>query len=271
MVICSLQGVAYGAVAAALIPLQFLYTLNDEPRLQHYHVSLDIFHQAWALVSQLVFPIASPGPMDVLFRRIVPVEWAAGALALALCVILLLRGSARSRFLIIWAAAALSPFTLWDAAVESPRYVYMAAIPLAIGVGILTTSAMALLEPRHFRAGARAFIVLVLVVISAVGAYTTIKRNEAFQDSAIPYEILATRLKDAVPTVPHGSRIVIHNSVLNLFWIWPKVTVQTAYRDSSLSVVTVRPNSAPPEHQPGDVDVYYLAGSRSFTLKPPSP
>ncbi len=180
-----LRAVAYGAVAAALIPPQFMFTLDDEPRLQKYHISLDIAHQVWALASQLVLPLAAPDPMDVPFSRISDVQWAAGAVALAIGAALLLFGTWRLRLLVVWALAAMSPFTLWDLKVESPRYAYMASIPLAILLGILVMNAVALPRPRHLRMAATGAVVLMLALVAGAGAYGTIARNESFQDSAL--------------------------------------------------------------------------------------
>ncbi len=265
-----LRTVAYGAVAATLIPPQFMFTLNDEPRLQKYHFSLDIAHQVWALASQLVLPLAQPDPMDVPFSRISDVQWAAGAVALAIGAALLVFGTWRLRLLVVWALAAMSPFTLWDLKVESPRYAYMASIPLAILVGILVMNAAVLTRPRYLRLAVTGALVLMLTTVASVGSYATIARNESFQDSAYPYQVLGTRLKDTLPAVPHGSRIVVHNCALKLFWIWPQITVEAEYRDPTLEVVSVAPKAAAPPARPGDIDVYYQPSSQSFTLAAPS-
>lgn len=260
---------AYGAVAAALIPPQFMFTLDDEPRLQKYRFSVDIAHQVWALSSQLVLPLAPPNPMDVPFSRISDLQWAAGGVAMAIGAALLLFGTWRLRLLVVWALAAMSPFTLWDLKVESPRYAYMASIPFAILVGILVMNAVTLARPRYLRLAATGLVVLMLGVVAGAGAYGTITRNESFQDSAYPYQVLGTRLKDTLPAVPHGSRIVVHNCALKLFWIWPQITVEAEYRDPTLKVVNVAPQASPPPPRPGDIDVYYQPSSQSFTLAAP--
>ena len=67
------------------------------------------------------------------------------------------------------------------------------------------------------------------------------KRNESFQDGAYPDQLLATRLKTALPSgASRVTRIVIHNCSLQLSCIWPQKTVEAEYRDPSLKVVTVR-------------------------------
>ncbi|HEX5369243.1 MAG TPA: hypothetical protein VFY10_07495 [Dehalococcoidia bacterium] len=261
---------AYGLVAVLLIPPQFMFTLDDEPRLRRYHLSLDVLHQGWALTSQLVLPLARSNPMDVPLSRISDAQWAGGALAIAAGVALLIFGTWRMRLLVVWLAAALSPFVLWDIKVESPRYVYMAGIPLAIIVGILTTEALARLKRPYLRITATGFVVAALAVMSVVGVYVTNQRNNDFERSARPYHVLATGLKQELPDLPHGARVVIHDGVWNAFWVWPQVTVQAEYRDTSLRVVSVPPNFAAPPPQPGDIQVYYRATTGSFTTAAPS-
>ena len=75
--------VIYAAVVAALAPLQFMYTLDDEPRLADYSFGPHVLEQAWALTSQMVLPLATGSPLALSFQAIGPVQWAAGAIAIA--------------------------------------------------------------------------------------------------------------------------------------------------------------------------------------------
>ena len=152
---------------------------------------------------------------------------------------------------------------------ESPRYVYMASIPMAIMLGILATNLVAMAQRRYLKLATVGVVVALISVVAIVGSVTTIKRNESFQDGAAPYQVLGTRLRAALPSVPSGSRIVIHNCSLQLFWIWPQVTVEAEYRDPTLKVVNVPPQVAPPPARPGDIDVYYLPASETFSMAPP--
>ncbi|HWO73679.1 MAG TPA: hypothetical protein VNN21_08975, partial [Dehalococcoidia bacterium] len=128
----SVRALAYGGFVAALLPLQFSHTLDDEPRLARYHMSSHVFDQTWALFSQLALPLADSNPMDVVVSTMPDEQRIAGAAAIAFCAIALVIGSGTMRFLAVWTAAALAPFTLWDMPVVGPRYVYMAAVPFAI-------------------------------------------------------------------------------------------------------------------------------------------
>jgi hypothetical protein len=219
-----------------------------------------------------VLPLAPTNPMDVPFSQISNVQWAAGAMAIAVGAVLMLLGTWRMRLLVFWLIAALSPFTPLDLEMASPRYVYMASIPLAVLVGIVTMNALALFQKPYARIASTGLVIVALAAMSVFGASVTTKRNNDFAVSARAYEVLGTRLKDVLPRVPAGSRIVIHDGdgVWNLFWLWPQVTVQAAYRDPTLQVVSVPPNYPPPGHLQGDINVYYLPGPGSFTLNAPS-
>src|SRR5688572_11731111 len=120
----AVRAFAYGAIILALLPLQFMFTPDDEPRLALFGIGWHMPGQAWALASQLALPLADANPMDVPEVWMSDTQFAAGAALLAVLGLCVLAGSGKVRFLALWVMAALVPFTLWNVEVVAPRYVY---------------------------------------------------------------------------------------------------------------------------------------------------
>lgn len=226
---------AYGLPTVALVPLQFSYSVDDEPRLASYAFGRHVIDQLWALSGQLTLPLNAGGEMARGFASFSELEWGAGALGVMLGLSLLLFGSGRGRFFILWVALALAPFALWEIPFTAPRYVYMAAAPFAIIVAWLLMSCWQLLDPRLRLASAIASVTA-LVILGAIAGY---ERNRDWRQSTEPYRVLAQGLKQAVPQVEPGSRLVIYYGVWDGFNLWPEVVVRTVYRDASLNAVSV--------------------------------
>ena len=262
------RAAAYGFVAMVLIPPQFLFTLDDEPRLAKYHVSFGIATQVWALASQLVMPLARSNPMDVPFASMGDVQWAAGFAAIALGAWLLIVGSPRTRFLVFWAAAALAPFALWNLDVVAPRYVYMAAVPFSILVGLGAEQVLMMSKRVGVEPLGIAMVAATALAVVAGGSLATFERDRDFERAIYPFEILATRLKESVPEIPPGSRVVILNGIWDYFPVWPQVVVDAEYRDPTLTVVNVPPEltgTGWPQPQPNDVVIYYSTTTGQFS------
>lgn len=263
---------AYALPLLALTPLQFMFTLEDEPRLADYHLGTHVFEQAWVLTAQLSLPLHSQAPLAEPLSTYSTAQWTAGALTLATGLILLLAGSWLMRLLVVWTAAALAPFTLWDLDYTAPRYVYMAAVPFSIAVAWLASAAWQALPRRfgvHYVALAGALpLLLVAAVLSAGG---TLERNQAWHQSSEPFRVLAGGLKEALPQVNRYSRLVIYYGVWEDFPVWPRAVVRTIYGDPTLDVVNVRRERVEtdwPRRQYRDVVVYYV-GDR-FIVVPPA-
>jgi hypothetical protein len=256
--------VVYAAVVGALAPLQFMYTLDDEPRLADYSFGPHVLEQTWALTSQMVLPLATGSPLALSFQAIGPVQWAAGAIAIAAGGLLLLLGSWKMRLLAVWTAAALAPFTLWNIEWLSPRYVYMAAIPYSIILAWLLNAAFdALRHHRPLRVALAGGLVVVAAGAGAVSAQGTIARNDDWAASTEAYRILAQALPEAVPEVPPKSRIVIYYGIWQDFPLWPRVVVRTIYKDESIDVVSVdrrNVDASLPRREARDIVVYYSDG-----------
>lgn len=262
----------YAALVASLAPLQFMFTLDDEPRLADYAFGPHILEQTWALTSQLVLPLAEGSPLALSFRAIGPEQWAAGAVAIAAGVLLLVSGSWLLRLLAVWTAIALAPFTLWDIEWLSPRYVYMAALPYSI---LLAWGAAAMLQVlqrwRPAELAAAACVLVIALTAGAAGADTTIKRNQEWARSTEPFRILAEGMPAAVPELPPNARVLIYYGIWQDFPLWPRVVLRTVYRDESIDVISIdrrNVDTSFPRREARDVVVYYSGGR--FLLVPPS-
>ncbi|HLF78006.1 MAG TPA: hypothetical protein VJB57_11020 [Dehalococcoidia bacterium] len=256
--------VAYAGIAAALIPLQFMYTSDDEPRLADYTLGSHVFGQAWALTSQLALPITNGAPMSQSFASMDALQWVAGALAIAAGAVLLLIGSWRMRFLVVWAGLGIAPFTLWDVPYTAPRYVYFAAAPFAIAVSWLAYGAWQQVAPRlRFQSLQAVPVATIAVALAVVGGFASMERNETWERTTEPYRQLATSLKQAVPEVESGSRIIIYYGVWDGFTLWPDAVVQTIYKDPSLDAVNIPRQFSEddgPRRRANDIVVYYTDG-----------
>lgn len=261
--------VFYGAMAVALIPMQFTNNINDEPRLSAYSFGPHVVSRFWALASQLVLPISPSEPFDLVLSSIEPEQWGAGLLAIVAGGLLFLVGSRTSRFLVLWTALALAPFTLWDLSYTSPRYVYMAAVPYSV---VLSWAVVAVLsfavrgaaswKPRlpvaPVLTGAAAFG---LAFVLFIAGQSVLDRNDAWGRETEKYGLLADGFRRDLPDVPHGSRIII------LYGPWPDFwatsLAQTIYGDRSLRVVSVPPERVDgprPALKSNDLVLYFMGG-----------
>ena len=271
------RAVFYAVTVAALLPLQFQETLNDEPRLMTYELGPHMLTQAWALVSQMVLPITETTPVDVLLYKIPALQWSAGMVAIAAGVVMFAAGSMRLRFLLIWTAVALSPFTLWGVNYTSPRYVYMAALPYSI---VLAWSLVAAVShgfrlKAHLGRGSsvfvwasRAALASVVVLAAYASSQTLVERNRAWSVQAERYGQLVTALQGALPDVPPHSRLVIYYSPWPDFWATS--VVQSLYEDSTIRVINVRRErveSGLPARWPNDVVLFYT-GDKFIPMSP---
>jgi hypothetical protein len=258
----------YTVTVAALLPLQFMFTRNDEPRLIKYHLSWDIVEQSWALLAQLVLPLARSNPMDVPFTGISQLQWSAGAVAAVLGVLLFVTGSTLMRFLLLWILLALAPFALWDYDFVAPRYVYLAAAPFSVLTMVIAASIVERMRRSGTRRAATTAIVAAVSVMVALGAIGTIQRNREFERAIRPFELLGVGMKRAVPRIPPGARVVIYFGIWDHFSVWPAVVLQTVYRDPTLRVINVRPRDVRHTRPgPDDFPVYYVGGQ--FWRTPP--
>ena len=203
-----------------------------------------VFREYWALVSKLVLPVTD----SVTLGSITVVQWAAGAVAVACALAGVIFGSWRAWFLVGWIAAALAPFTLWEAPIAPARYVYMAAIPFSIVLSwfaLTVLRAMSRSRPLAWasRAGLApagyALATGAIVAALALSAMETMDRNEVFGRSAEPYRALAEDLPQVVPEVPIGSRFIIYYGVWDGSVVWQDAVVQTIYRDRSLRTLNI--------------------------------
>jgi len=263
-VLLGVRALAYGGFVAALLPLQLSHTLDDEPRLARYHLSGQVFEQTWALYSQLALPLADSNPMDVVVSTIPDEQWAAGAAAIGLCAAAFVAGSWTMRFLAVWTAAALAPFTLWDMPVVAPRYVYMAAVPFAMLLAAAASSLVSLAARLRLAPAAAGAALAALLAASVYGWDVTRERDQTWEEDIERFRVLATTMKQSYPELPHGTRLIINDGVWWRFWRWPEVTVQVIYRDPSLRVLNIAAGR-PYEPTPNDLILYYKDGRLSTT------
>jgi hypothetical protein len=215
--------------------------------------------QAWSLLSQLALPLANPNPMDVPEVLITDAQWAAGAALAAVLGLCFLFGSGRVRVMVLWVAAAIAPFTLWNIDNVAPRYVYLAAAPFAI---LVATLVQAVVERVHFRAVQLSFAAAAtagLLALSVFGYVQTQDRDGQWERATDDYRVLAHGLQAVREDVPSGSRIVVMDGPWLPYWYWPVATVRTIYRDPTLWAASVPPGW-PIEALPDDIVVYHSDG-----------
>jgi hypothetical protein len=258
---------AYGALVGVLLPVQFIFGTGSDPGFNAISFGLHMPTHLWALTSKLVLPLRD----GVGFSMIPDASWAAGAIAGSLSLAVLLFGSARLRFLVIWVLLALAPFTIWKTPIAPARYVYMAAVPFAILASwaivgsaerlMATRPWQRLVQPRLvLRLGAGAVAAVTIALLAGVFSSMTINRNAAFARDSETYRILADGLPQALPTVPKNSRVVIYYGIWTGLQIWPDAVVRTVYHDPTLSVLNVpraQVEAGFTRRSPRDLIVYY--------------
>jgi hypothetical protein len=276
---------AMAVVVAVLLPPQFMFTSDDEPRLAEYGFSLAAVQQVTALAAQLTLPLADPNvccdqaptdcsaaiqmvtncvkapPMDVPFAQMPSEEWLAGLGTLMIVLTLLLFGRGLLRFLAVWVACALAPFALWDLDVVAPRFVYMASVPFSMIIAILGYKLVSSLRRPRFRLPAAGLVAAGLCAAAVFGAVKTWERDADWKASTWRYEVLAKGLRETREDIPPGSRLIIYNGIWPYFYMWPQSVVQTVYEDPSIQVVNVRSGTAGPKALPEDVRLYYSKGA----------
>ena len=274
----ALRLLPYAALGVSVAVLQFTVGSVQETvapvviSLAEIGIGFHVFREYWALVAKLVLPVKD----GVSLEAIMSVQWAAGAIAIAAAAVSLVFASWRGWFLVAWLAAALAPFTLWEAPIAPARYLYMAAVPFAI---LLSWSAARLLAVvSHSRIFtwlrglglAPAGYAVVGIAIAAALAFAAVEskdRNDAFARSAEPYRALAEDLPRVLPEVPKGSRFVIYYGVWDGSVVWQDAVVQTIYRDRTLQTLNIdsaRTNSSAVAPQAKDIVVFYT--ERGFII-----
>jgi hypothetical protein len=261
---------AYAALGLGVTVLQFAVGTKGTPAremisLSEVAIGWHIFREGWALTAKLVLPIAD----GITLEKILPLQWAAGAVAAVTALFLLATGSRRAMFLVAWVALGLAPFTLWTAPIAPARYVYMAAVPFALlaSWGFVTAARYIARwgatgpAPRRLAVGvAGVAAAAVIVAGGAFSAVETIDRNEAFAREAEPYRILAQGLPKELPAVPSYSRLVLYYGVWDGSVLWQDAVVQTVYRDRTLRTTNIGRDDTDSFALPAlynDVAVYY--------------
>jgi hypothetical protein len=263
--------IAYGALGGSIALLQ-LYVGREADQapsivaLSRVEIGWHIPRQYWALAAKLALPLKD----GTMLADISPAEWAAGAVLILGCLALFVFGSGRARFLVAWAFLALAPFSLWSFPIAPARYVYMAALPLAVlAAWAAVTFWSATVEAGRRRptrwlswpaAALGAVLACATIAGLALGSAETIKRNDAFAASAEPYRRLAEDLPAALPKLPRNSRLVIYYGVWDGALIWQNAVVRTVYRDPTLNVLSVdssQTETSGPPRRFNDVIVYY--------------
>lgn len=222
--------VLVGAVSA--ISLYSLQLDNDYLKTESYGLGWHIFSHFWAYVGRLMYPIGAEGGTE----RFWLVHRILGAILVAGGLYFLARGPNLARFLALWVAFALIPYTLWTDWTP-PRYTYLAAVSFAIGVSLLAVKAfdrIANIDLRWARIGAA--VALAAAVIPAITQ--TADQNGAFAFGADRYRLLVTELQRVLPSVPPGSQIYIVRGSWTHEWdnvVWLPAIARTLYGNASLT------------------------------------
>ena len=273
-----LRVLPYAALGITIGVLQFTVGSVQETvapvviSLAEIGIGWHILREYWALVAKLVLPVRD----GVSLEAILSVQWAAGAIAIAVALASAYFASWRGWFLVAWIAAALAPFTLWEAPIAPARYLYMAAVPFSVllawstAAGVVALSRSGLMRRTAALGLAPAGYALIAVAVALVlifSARETLERNDAFAASAEPYRALAEDLPRVLPDVPTGCRFVIYYGVWDGAVVWQDAVVQTIYRDRTLRTINIdsaRTNSNVISPQPKDIVIFYT--ERGFIL-----
>jgi hypothetical protein len=278
------RGFAYGAFGLSMTVLQLTVGKTEQDAeavisLSKLGFGWHIPRDFWALTSKLVLPLTD----GVGIETISALQWMAGAIALAAAAGLLIFGTRRVKLLVLWAALALLPFSVWTAPIAPARYTYMAAVPFAILLSwaVVTFAAAvgrmrALGTAHRFQLGpvVAAAAIAGLAALGGLSARTTMDRNEAWAREAAPYEILAEELPAALPDVSSNSRLVIYYGVWRDFVVWQDAVVQTIYRDRTLKTMNIDRDgvdTAELHRRPNDVVIYYTEQGFLVPDATPSP
>jgi hypothetical protein len=231
--------------------------------------------QAWALMSQLVLPLAEAKPIDVMFASMPEAQWGAGLAAAAAGLIAFLAGSMKLRFYLLWLGCALAPFTLWELNQAGPRYVYLAALPFAIvlawcvvGLGASLAASMSRLPPlaRAFARPVSGLAIAACFIASLVFCGREIQaRNGAWTRQVANYGVLADGLQAELPEPKPGTRIVILNGQWTNFWA--TATARAIYGERNLSVIVVLPEHVSlPRPAPTERDILLRFTGSEFVI-----
>jgi hypothetical protein len=269
------RAVPYAALALTLVPLQFLASDTNQ-QLSGVRFGWHMPEHFWALTSKLVLPV----PEGITFADISAEQWTAGGVAIGAIGLALVFGSQQLRFLALWLAIGLAPFTTWTLPIAPARYLYMAAVPFAIVAAWLvimaidwlrrTAPAVRLAPNLAASMAVTGVSVLALAFLGGAGASITQERDEAWGRDTEPYRILADGLKAAAPQVPKGGRVIIYYGIWNTYHVWPDAVAKTIYKDPTVSVLNVPRalvESAGPTRSAKDVVLFYTG--RGFIRSAP--
>jgi hypothetical protein len=245
----ALRAAGFGAIAVSIVAIQVLLP-PSAARMESVTLGQHMLKNYWGLLSKLVLPVPDGiGVVDVALS-----QWIAGLIAGVVGVLLLALGERRVRFLVLWTALGLVPFSTWAIGIVPARYVYLGAVPfsilfawfiVAVWQTVINAQAWEVISRR--RAVRPAFVALAIVLLTSgivLSIHETHSRHLAFGRETEKYRILAVRLPEALPHVPPGATIVVYDGIWEMQALWPDAVVQTIYGDRTLRLLNV-----PPEHE----------------------
>lgn len=210
-----------------------------------YSPDMHIGQNLWWLLARLGAPLeVGRGPTVTAAGHI------GAALLLAGAIMVLIRGSNRARFLVLWTAIALTPLTLWLPSLLVGRFTYMASAPFAILLalgGAAAASWSAAVLPRavpRWATGAA----LAAGAVAVLGPLT-LEQNRDRTREGDSYRILVTALRRDQPSLPAGSVVILEDG------IWPgpfhavflNAVADTLYGPGNVQIRNADPGVAPPD------------------------
>lgn len=174
-----------------------------------YFVGPHIGQNLWWFMARLAVPLGSgQGP------HLGVAEHLGVALLLLVAVGVLVRGTARAQFLVLWTVVALVPLTLWRPDYLVGRFTYMATVPFAMlltltGAWLVARLPQALPHPVVRWAPAAVLLAIGSITLGAL----TVDQSRSRTREGERYHVLVTRLQRAHPTLAAGTRVVLVNGV----------------------------------------------------------
>ena len=209
-----------------------------------YFVGPHIGQNLWWFLARLAVPLElGEGP------HVDAAGHAGAALLLLAAAVILVRGTAEVRCLLLWMLLALTPLALWRPEYLLGRFTYMATAPFAIllalaGAWLVRCLGGALPHPIPRWTPAAALLVGGSVVLGGL----TVDQSRDRTREGDTYRLLVSHLQREYPVLPAGSRVVLLNGVWSgpFHAIFLNAVADTLYGPGCVRILNSDAPSPPP-------------------------
>jgi hypothetical protein len=197
-----------------------------------------------------------------------PTVTVAGHIGAAILVIaglvVLLRGSAQARFLVLWTAIALTPLTLWLPALLVGRFTYMASAPFAVLLALAGAAAARRLSAALPRAVPRWAPAAALGAIAVLGlSVLTLEQNRERTREGESYRMLVATLRRDYPDLPSGSEVILEGGIWSgpFHAVFLNAVADTLYGPDRVRIRSAEPGAALPDRGRETLQLRYEGGA----------